>query len=99
MPAGSNSSTGGDIKAVQGDTGHNTAQLVTERYAHILDDDRRVNAERFEDAFYRRKDVGLQASAGPAKETASDKNAELLRLLSQSPEMMALLKAMLNKAK
>ena len=36
--------SGGDIKAVQGDTGHAQATMVTERYAHILDDDRRVNA-------------------------------------------------------
>ena len=34
--------SGGDIKAVQGDTGHAQATMVTERYAHILDDDRRV---------------------------------------------------------
>ena len=41
-----------DIKAVQGDTGHAQATTVTERYAHILDDDRRVNAVRFQKEFY-----------------------------------------------
>ena len=44
--------SGGDIKAVQGDTGHAQATMVTERYAHILDDDRRVNAARFQKEFY-----------------------------------------------
>ena len=44
--------SGGDIKAVQGDTGHAQATMVTERYAHILDDDRRVNAARFQEEFY-----------------------------------------------
>ena len=44
---------GGDIKAVQGDSGHAQASMVTEQYAHILDDDRRLNAQRFDDFFYR----------------------------------------------
>ncbi len=43
---------GGDIKAVQGDSGHAQASMVTEQYAHILDDDRRLNAQRFDDFFY-----------------------------------------------
>ena len=40
--------SGGDIKGVQGDTGHVQASMVTERYTHILDDSRRINAERFQ---------------------------------------------------
>jgi len=42
----------GDIKATQGDTGHAQAEMVTRVYAHILDEDRKVNAEKFEAAFY-----------------------------------------------
>ena len=42
----------GDIKATQGDTGHAQAEMVTKVYAHILDEDRKVNAEKFEAAFY-----------------------------------------------
>ena len=34
---------GGDIKAVQGDSGHAQVNMVTDVYAHILDDDRRKN--------------------------------------------------------
>jgi hypothetical protein len=38
----------GDIKAVQGDSGHAQADMVTEVYGHIIDEDRRKNAERME---------------------------------------------------
>jgi len=44
---------GGDIKSVQGDSGHAQVKMVTDVYSHILDDDRRINAQRFEEAFYR----------------------------------------------
>ena len=46
---------GGDIKAVQGDSGHAQASMVTEQYAHILDDDRRINAQKFDDMFYKHR--------------------------------------------
>ena len=36
---------GGDIKAVQGDFGHAQVSMVTDVYPHILDDDRKKNAE------------------------------------------------------
>ena len=36
---------GGDIKAVQGDSGHAQAKMVTDQYSHILDDDRKVNLQ------------------------------------------------------
>ena len=41
--------SGGDIKAVQGDSGHAQADMVTEVYGHIIDEDRRKNAERMEE--------------------------------------------------
>ena len=44
--------TGGDIKAVQGDSGHSQADMITEIYGHILDANRRKNTERFEGEFY-----------------------------------------------
>ena len=43
---------GGDIKAVQGDSGHSQAQMVTDQYSHIIDEDRVHNAQLFEEAFY-----------------------------------------------
>lgn len=44
--------TGGDIKAVQGDSGHSQADMITEIYGHILDANRRKSTERFEEEFY-----------------------------------------------
>ena len=38
---------GGDIKAVQGDSGHAQATMVTDQYSHILDESRRNNAQLF----------------------------------------------------
>lgn len=37
--------SGGDIKAVHGDSGHAQADMVTEVYGHILDEDRKKNAQ------------------------------------------------------
>ena len=35
----------GDLKATQGDTGHAEIDMITSIYAHILDEDRKVNAQ------------------------------------------------------
>ena len=42
------------MKSVQGDTGHAQLKMVSDVYSHILDEDRRHNAEMFEDAFYKK---------------------------------------------
>ena len=42
----------GNIKAVQGDSGHAQAEMITELYSHILDECRKETAIRFEKAFY-----------------------------------------------
>lgn len=47
----------GNIKATQGDAGHAQAQMVTEVYAHILDEERKINAQKFEIAFYANPDM------------------------------------------
>ena len=44
-----------DIKSVQGDSGHATAQMVTEQYNEVVDEDRKVNAQYFENSFYQGK--------------------------------------------
>ena len=35
----------GDLKATQGDTGHAEIDMITKVYAHILDEDRKINAQ------------------------------------------------------
>ena len=99
--------SGGDIKAVQGDTGHAQATMVTERYAHILDDDRRVNATRFQKEFYGGGEP--EAAAGEASEVrqastnplqdldAAAKQQLLLELLAESPDIATLLTALTGK--
>lgn len=44
--------TGGDVKSVQGDTGHAEAEMVTDVYSEIVDEDRRDNAKRMDEQFY-----------------------------------------------
>lgn len=80
----------GDLKATQGDTGHSQIDMITDVYAHILDEDRKVNAQKFEATFYQRnvgnplKDVQAPADNNP------DLN-NLVSALQQSPELVAML--------
>ena len=75
----------GDIKATQGDTGHSQADMVTRVYAHILDEDRKVNAEKFENAFYTPKE------SQPANDLSG-----ILSLLEKAPELASRLMAKLS---
>lgn len=45
--------TNGDIKSVQGDTGHAEAEMVTDVYSEIVDEDRRHAAEKMNQDFYK----------------------------------------------
>lgn len=42
----------GNIKAVQGDTGHAEARMVTDTYAHGFDEDRKLIAKEMDNAFF-----------------------------------------------
>lgn len=88
---------GGDVKAVQGDSGHAQVKMVTDVYSHILDDDRRNNARLFEEAFYSgagKDPTKAEPQPEPAApEGAAADTATLLKLL-QNPEMAALLKTL-----
>ena len=44
--------SGGNIKAVQGDTGHAQARMVTDLYAHADTEDRRLLAQKVEQSFF-----------------------------------------------
>lgn len=46
---------GGDIKSVQGDTGHSQINMVTDVHSHIIDEDRCKNAQNLQQAFYQNK--------------------------------------------
>ena len=80
--------TGGDIKAVQGDSGHARAEMVQDVYSHILDEDRRANARRFDENFYQQKPEEKKEEK-PQTETQNKAGvdpAALLQLLTD-PEM------------
>ena len=87
--------SGGDIKAVQGDSGHAQADMVTEVYGHILDEDRRKNAELIENAFYNKKNLNPemhgQEEKGNTIAVSNGVDPELLMKVLSNPEMAALL--------
>lgn len=85
---------GGDIKAVQGDSGHSQINMVTDVYSHIIDDDRKRNAALFEEAFYGKQnlDPTMHAKAnGNVVSLPTDVDASLLAKVLSNPEMAALL--------
>ena len=81
------------MKSVQGDSGHAQVKMVADVYSHIIDDDRRLNAERLEAAFYSGR-VTSPESVQPAPEATQNGDAALLMKLLQNPEMAALLKSL-----
>lgn len=91
---------GGDIKSVQGDSGHAQAKMVTDQYSHVLDEDRRYNAELFEEAFYGGKGVDTvsrrrkHADIEPKVSENDGLTAETLAKILENPEMVTLLKTL-----
>ena len=88
----------GDLKATQGDTGHAENDMITSVYAHILDEDRKINAQKFESAFYANPDLRSVRPPEEEKEpapTALDLEA-LVEQLRKSPELANTLAALLS---
>lgn len=74
----------GDIKATQGDTGHAQADMVMDVYSHILDEDRKVNAQKFNSEFYK-QETDEKSSESRKTELSVDK---LMKALQKNPELM-----------
>lgn len=81
--------SGGNIKAVQGDTGHAQARMVTDLYAHTNHEARRQLAQKVEQNFFRQT-----APSAPASDSDLD-NA--IRLMKDNPELAKLLMSMAGK--
>lgn len=81
--------SGGDIKAVQGDTGHSQANMVTDVYAHTFDDNRKRIADRLETAFFE-----VQV---PEKKEENPEHQRVLEVLTTNPELTALILAMAKR--
>ena len=67
--------SGGDIKAVQGDTGHAQAGMVTDVYSHIFDEDRKRLAALMEASLF----------SGQSGEEKGSKPEEVLARLQNAP--------------
>ena len=78
--------TNGDVKSVQGDTGHAEAEMVTDVYSEIIDEDRRFNAQKMDKEFY--SNLNDEEEKSETETSVSDSDMMLLELLkSLSPEM------------
>ena len=84
----------GDMKAVQGDTGHAQLKMVSDVYSHILDEDRRYNAEKMEQDFYKKTDEKVLSE--PVVKPMNAATEQLVTLLNSSPELAAQLLQMLT---
>lgn len=84
--------TGGDIKAVQGDSGHSQAKMVTDQYSHILDENRKENARLLENAFYKKSAEPSQKESTPS-ESSENKSltSETISKMMSNPEIAELL--------
>lgn len=81
---------GGNIKAVQGDTGHSQSRMVTDLYAHINDEDRRILAKKVDEQFF-------QESQKKKNPTTTD-DTIAFQLLRDNPDIAKLLIAALQKS-
>ena len=83
----------GDLKATQGDTGHAEIEMITKVYAHILDEDRKINAQKFEAAFYANPDL---RNVKPPEEKPQVDLGMLIEQLKSSPELAQTLAAIIQ---
>ena len=75
--------------------------MVTDVYSHILDDDRRKNAELFEEAFYEKMNLDPQMHVQQENNNtvADEVDPELLAKVLANPEMRALLNSLAKTTK
>ncbi len=74
--------SGGDIKAVQGDTGHAQSNMVTDVYSHIMDEDRKRLARKMDDEFFNTSD-----ESNETQDTATGAAEQLMQMLKGSSEL------------
>lgn len=87
----------GDLKATQGDTGHAQIDMITDIYAHILDEDRKVNAQKFEASFYSNPDLRNVKPPEKPEEAATNIDMNLIiEQLMKSPELISKLSQLMS---
>ena len=81
--------SGGDIKAVQGTTGHASADMLVNTYAHIQQSSRVELGKKFESGFYAKPDTPSPQAVPAAGEPTISMTALLELLKDADPEMKA----------
>lgn len=81
---------GGNIKAVQGDTGHAQARMVTDLYAHTHNEDRRRLAQKVDEDFFQKRPSETKKAAAHEADLA-------YQLLQDNPDIAKLIIATLQK--
>ena len=74
----------GNIKAVQGDTGHAEARMVTDTYAHGFDADRKLIAHEMDTGFFSK--IG---TTSPDEGVDADMLCKLKALIQSRPELLS----------
>lgn len=88
--------TNGDIKNVQGDTGHASAKVLTDIYSHIRDKKRAENAQIFNEVFYNQPDLRKQEKTESVQDEKNQITAEdILTAVKDSKELREQLKKLL----
>lgn len=80
----------GDIKAVQGDTGHAQARMVTDQYAHITDRSRQNLAQQVDVEFFQK----IRSSDSPASPSQDKDMQTALQLVQADLDLAKLIVAL-----
>ena len=84
--------SGGDVKAVQGTTGHATADMLVNTYAHIQQSSRVELGKKFEEGFYAKSENPSPQAVPAAGEPTISMTALLELLKNADPEVKAQLR-------
>ena len=84
--------SGGDVKAVQGTTGHATADMLVNTYAHIQQSSRVELGRKFEECFYAKSESPSLQAVPAAGEPTISMTALLELLKNADPEVKAQLR-------
>ena len=84
--------SGGDVKAVQGTTGHATADMLVNTYAHIQQSSRVELGKKFEEGFYAKQESPSPQAVPAAGEPTISMTALLELLKNADPEVKAQLR-------
>lgn len=77
--------SGGDIKAVQKDTGHSQARMVTDVYSHSFEEDRKQLAHQMDEQFFS-KAKHPETEKAPDPPALDESMQKLIQALRASPE-------------